>query len=134
MVSKCRRCSSKVVLVRVYYYVAHISYTTIPLQLRQHEVCLLDTPAVNSSDQTDISSIEIGLLEFGAWGLKSALVFSFVSRAVALHRNLDEERSDTYLRQAVCETLQRYNANTLLKHRNPLTPTADGPVSTDDKE
>ena len=65
---------------------------------------------------------------FGAWGLKSAPVFSFASRAVALHRNLDEERSDTYLRQALCVTLQRYNANSLLKHRNPLTPTADGPV------
>ena len=64
---------------------------------------------------------------FGAWGFKSAPVFSFVSRAVALHQNLDEERSDSYLRQALSVTLQRYNANTLLKHRNPLTPTADGP-------
>lgn len=65
---------------------------------------------------------------FGTWGKLADPVLSFIARAAAFNSKNDEDKTESFLRAALSVTLMRYNANTLIKHRNPLSPTVDGPV------
>ena len=68
---------------------------------------------------------------FGSWGKQALPVIKFISQAVALHKRMSFELVDIYLRQNASIVLQRHNARALLRHRDPNSPTVDGPVPAD---
>ena len=65
---------------------------------------------------------------FGVWGQKAQPIFKFITRAVANHKNLDEDLAVTYFQRSCSVVLQRHNARALLRHRDPNSATVDGPV------
>jgi len=65
---------------------------------------------------------------FGAWGSAAKPVIDFISKAVANNKNKDQDQVDSFLRQAVSVTLQRYNVAALLRRSDPECLVLDGPV------
>ena len=93
-----------------------------------YETKVKEAKSVEDCNAQDLEFVPMVVEVFGSWGKKAQPVIKFISQAVALHKKMSFEQVDVYLRQRASIVLQRHNARALLRHRNPNTPTVDGPV------
>ena len=67
---------------------------------------------------------------FGVWGSAAVPVIDFISKAIANNKDKNQDQVDSFFRQALSVTLQRYNVAALLRRRDQDLPVIDDPIPT----
>ena len=67
---------------------------------------------------------------FGVWGSAAVPVIDFISKAIANNKDKNQDQVDSFFRQALSVTLQRYNMAALLRRRDQDLPVIDDPIPT----